>query len=244
MLEALSTREVVTELPIYKFSMLEVEKEDGSKALAITCIADPDTFGYFGDGLSELEKDRLNAQDQKKVSLYKKASIIAAATGKSKKFGHYTTCKSYFDRFVRYPLQQNPVNTDQTYLGSLNTPQRKRQIALAAEQERLLTLASKIDERRTALQRENPQWAAELNKAEKFLWSRCRRSHRPFLYGNLKLKSLILLKQLAQLHPTSGALRLKHVQVKLNLIHRIGLKHLLDPGLKLFNVYILRQLFY
>ena len=167
MLEAFAKREVVTELPIYKFEILEIEKEDGSKVTALTCVADPDSFGYFGDGLTSLEKSKLTEEQQSQITLRRKAHRIAEANGRSQKTGNYMTCKSYFDRFVRIPIQLNPVNTDPNYLSTLPAYHAKRLKALHAENEKLLELAKEVSAHRQSLSAVNPGLAAILSATEK-----------------------------------------------------------------------------
>lgn len=167
MLEAFAKRENVTELPIYKFAMLEIEKDDGSKVTALTCVADPDSFGYFGDGLTPMEKTKLTDEQQAEITLRRKAHRIAEANGRSQKTGNYMTCKSYFDRFVRIPIQLNPVNTDPDYLATLPVHQAKRLKALYEEDKRLLKLAREVNSHRQSLSNINPGLSAILNAAEK-----------------------------------------------------------------------------
>lgn len=158
MLNKFATREVVTSLPIYKFEMLEVEKADGSKVHAITCMADPKlTMGYAGDLLTPMEKEGLNAAEQDDYSLRKKANVIASANGVLKKSGNYATGKSYFDRFLRIPTQEKLVEA-----GSLEP----REQALYKEQERVLKLASYIDEARDVMRQQQPKVVAILEKRE------------------------------------------------------------------------------
>jgi len=156
MLEALSNREVVTELPIYKFEMLEIEKENGQKCLAIVCVADPNSPGYYGDGLTPAEKSILDQQGQEQLSRYKKAAKIAEANGQSRKTGRFMTCKSYFDRFVRIPIQLNPVRTDEKTLNGLSALEQKRVLAQAKEQKRLMDLAHEVRRCRADMSRNAP----------------------------------------------------------------------------------------
>lgn len=166
MLEQLSQREVVKELPIYKFKMLEIEKADGSKVMAITCVADQDSIGYHGDGLSPMEKKDLTKSAQYKVSLSRKAKIIAEASGFYPKSGIHATSKSYFDRFVRFPIENNPVSTDPADMRKLSELDKKRRLALAAEQDRMLTLAGRIDYYRDRMKQDLPELVKILEKAE------------------------------------------------------------------------------
>ena len=167
MLEALAKREVVTELPIYTFRMLEIEKEDGKKAMAIVCVADPNGPGYFGDGLSPAEKARLSPDQQQDLSRRKKAYKIAEANGQSRKSGKYMTCKSYFDRFVRISIQLNPVKADADALKGLSPLRKKRTLAMAKEQERLMELAHEIRQYRASLSKIDPAKYAMLISIEK-----------------------------------------------------------------------------
>jgi|GEM_PF-1644790 cation transport regulator ChaC len=166
MLEAFAEREVVKEMPIYKFSMVEIEKQDGSKAMALTCVADKDSRGYVGDGLSLLEKKRLNAQQQQELTLRRKGKIIAEANGFLPKSGKHTTSKSYFDRFVRFPLQNNLVSVDQQDLAQMSDIRKKRQLALYKEQQRMLMLANMVDHYRGRLHEDMPAVADLLEEAE------------------------------------------------------------------------------
>ncbi len=166
MLEALAKREVVEEHPIYRFEMLEIEKENGSKAMAITCVADPTSPGYHGDGLSLWETRKLSDAEQEEVSLERKARIIAEANGFYNRSGIHATSKSYFDRYVRIPMEENPISTDPRELKQCSEVERKRRIALALEQSYMKKLAIKIDEHREILRERMPKHVEILEQAE------------------------------------------------------------------------------
>lgn len=166
MLEALAKREVVKEHPIYRFELLQIEKADGTKVMAITCVADPNSAGYHGDGLSQWEKKELTPEEQMEVSLERKARIIAEANGFYTRSGIHATSKSYFDRYVRIPMIENPVSTDASEMKKMTPQQKKRQIALAKEHERMSKLASKIDEHRLILKQRMPRHVEILEQAE------------------------------------------------------------------------------
>lgn len=166
MLEAFAEREVVKEMPIYKFAMVEIEKEDGRKAMALACVADTKSPGYVGDALSILEKQRLKTSQQHELTLRRKGKIIAEANGFLPKSGKHTTSKSYFDRFVRFPLQKNPISVSPAELNSLTERERKRLTALYKEQQRMLQLAGVVDHYRARLKEDMPAVAELLEQAE------------------------------------------------------------------------------
>jgi len=165
MLNKFADREVVTDMHIYNFEMLEIEKSDGSKVMAITCVADTSAAGYVGDTLSPMEEITLPKKKQEAYTLYRKGQIIAQANGNLKN-GDHATGKSYFDRFVRIPTEENLVQIYSDEFEQLSKLDQKRQTALFHEQQKLLKLASSIDEHREKMKKDVPHIVTMLEKRE------------------------------------------------------------------------------
>lgn len=166
MLEAFAEREVVKELPIYKFEFVEIEKEDGSTAHAIACVADESGPGYFGKPTTPLEKTHMTAEEQEEEIKHKKAMRIAEANGFLPVSKKHATCKSYFDRFVRYPIEQNPAISDPEELVKMAPHERRRNEALHKEQERLKDLAKWVDYHRAQMKLTRKTLVKILEEAE------------------------------------------------------------------------------
>ena len=167
MLEAFAAREVVKELPIYKFEFLEIEKQNGQKSMAIVCVADPDSAGYFGSPSTPLEQFNLSHSERDHDALHKKAIRIANANGFLKKSKVYSTCKSYFDRFVRIPIEENRIIVDTIQLKNMSEHERTRYISLYQEQERMLKLAALVDVYREDMRQKRPKLVQILEEAER-----------------------------------------------------------------------------
>ena len=177
MLNKLADREVIQKLPIYKFELLEIEIKDGNTVLAITCVADRSTkSGYVGDMLTPMEKANMTEEEQEDYSLHKKAAKIAAANGEKiisqddddseKTRKKFTTGKSYYDRFVRIPIQENLIKKDPSKNKKLSDEEHKLQTALYKEQQRMLRLGKYIDEYREHMRTKAPKLVAHLEKIE------------------------------------------------------------------------------
>jgi len=101
MLEAFFKREHVSELPIYSFTVVETEREDGKKIKAIACIADQNSPGYAG---------HFDKEDR--------TTMIASALNLEQ--NPPRTSFSYFTRFVVLPFladtkdQKSPQNAFET----------------------------------------------------------------------------------------------------------------------------------
>ena len=167
MLEAFAEREVVKELPIYKFEYVEIEKENGNKAMAIACVANDVGPGYFGKPSTPLEKDKMTLSEREEEVMHKKAIRIAEANGFLPKSKKHATCKSYFDRFVRIPIQENPAVSDAGERSKMSPHVRRRNDALLKEQKRLLELAEWVDYYRDQMKITRPTLAKILEDTEK-----------------------------------------------------------------------------
>ncbi len=176
MLNKLADREVIKKLPIYKFELLKIKTKDGDTVLAITCIADRSAkSGYVGDMLTPMEKAHMTEEEQEDYSLRKKAAKIATANGEKiiyqdnddgeihKKF---TTGKSYYDRFIKRPILENLIKKDPSKNKNLSGEEKKLQIALYKEQQRMLKLGKYIDEYREHMRTKAPKLVTHLEQIE------------------------------------------------------------------------------
>ena len=96
----------------------------------------------------------------------RKAKIIAEASGFYPKSGIHATSKSYFDRFVRFPIEANPISTDPADMRKLSPNEQKRQLALAGEQARMMKLAGTVDYYRNKMRQDLPELVKILERAE------------------------------------------------------------------------------
>ncbi len=157
MLKAFAKREVVKALPIYKFEYLEVEKEDGSKVPAIVCVADPESFGYVGDMLSDYLRQELSDKDQLETTIRRKGRQISEANGFLPKSKKHATAKSYFDRFIVFPLLAEVMSDDAVKIAKMTDEERFDMINEAVEglDEMTDTIARNFSKRDLALHKEN-----------------------------------------------------------------------------------------
>jgi len=190
MLKAFAKREIVADLPIYKFEVCEVEKHDGTKVHAITCVADPESMGYVGDTLSRWEKRYISKDNQADVTLRRKGRTIAEANGFLSNSKKHATAKSYFDRFVLLPMLAKVMNenifdiSDQTdeeryqlileaekelteMTDPISSMMTKRDLAVHKENIRLLELAHSVYTRRLEYKKDMPDVVRMLEKAER-----------------------------------------------------------------------------
>jgi len=162
MLTAYADREV-TPHNIYKFEMLEIEKEDGKKIFALVCIANAKSDGFVNDSLSHRARKRLNKDERKEVTIWRKSSIIAQADGPA------GTNKSYLDRYVRYDIQKKPVTYDEAAAKKLPENERKRLKAISQDQARMKQLIDAVDIQRQFML---PLETKRLEKIEKRQWDK------------------------------------------------------------------------
>jgi len=156
MLEAFFKREHVQELPIYSFTMIEAEREDGKKVACITCIADHSSPGYAG---------HFNHSDR--------VTMIAAALNLEQ--NPPRTNYSYFSRFILLPL----FSQSQNETLSKNAFQVRYQKALEAEKDSVMLLWKDIENyRKTHLTAEECQRreVIELVQAQNFYTAELKKS--------------------------------------------------------------------
>lgn len=165
MLEAFAVREAVDSLPIYTFEIENIVLQSGKTVPAIVCIADVEQRGYVGDLLTPIERKTLTAAEQEHVKYVKQSKIIALANGVSRRTGAVITCKSYFDRFLRLPLEDEGACSADTLLSE---DERK---ALQRERKRVMALADLIDKERSHLRETQPKLVDMLEAEEAVIFS-------------------------------------------------------------------------
>ena len=148
-LDVFARREVPKGNPMYSFRILDIEEKDGTLTPAIVCVTNTEISSYFGDGLTEDEKQTLSPAEQEELSIQRKAHILAAAYSQERK-GDHRTSKSYFDRFVRIPVELQRQQKPQE-------PLTRHQRALEREHDYIMRLAHATDTIRASLSPEQQE---------------------------------------------------------------------------------------
>lgn len=133
--EAYQKREVVTDLPIYKFSIEKVSCADGKTRYGFVCVADQDSPGYRGD---EPIAERAKAE----ASVYNPMHPA---------LGYPVTTYSYFCRFGILPLRADEIRLEQEGAGNQGAFEKLRANAIAREHDRLFALNEAIQQVRARM---------------------------------------------------------------------------------------------